>query len=33
VDEDEEERIKVPMAEKPLSMGPSSSLSGKLFKV
>jgi hypothetical protein len=33
VDEEEEERIKVPLVEKPLAMGPSSSISGKLFKV
>jgi hypothetical protein len=33
VSEEEENRIKVPMPEKPLAAGPSSSLSGKLYKV
>jgi len=33
VDDAEEERIKVPLPEKALAMGPSSSLSGKLYKV
>lgn len=31
--EEEENRMKIPLAEKPLSQGPSSSLSGRLFKV
>ena len=29
----EEDRIKVPLVEKPLAQGPASSLSGRLFKV
>lgn len=33
VSEEEEQRIKVPIHEKPLVLGPSSSISGKLFKV
>lgn len=33
ISEGEEERIKVPLNEKPLACGPSSSLSGRLFKV
>ena len=33
IDDDEENRIKVPLQEKPLALGPSSSLSGRLFKV
>lgn len=33
VDDDEQKRIKVPLAEKPLSMGPSTSISARLYKV
>lgn len=33
MNDEEENRYKIPMAEKPLACGPSSSLSGKLFKV
>jgi len=33
VDDEEAKRIKIPLAEKPLAQGPSTSISGRLYKV